>query len=176
MAITKAAKVMDARRDSEVPEAKMGSRHIFAGDDVNDTLVCQSCTACPYCSDSCGNPSCVSCDRKLNEMERLSAGPCGRDCARGFTMCEIKRHNTIDSAWLLVGETVYDATTYMKQHPGGERSILKKSGGVVDCAQDFKFHSKKGQKLWGKYIVGKVVKCPGPAIDHEEKQWWMFWS
>jgi nitrate reductase (NAD(P)H) len=94
-------------------------------------------------------------------------------------MCEIARHNTADSCWLLVGDVIYDATSYMQQHqhPGGAASILKKSGGAVDCTMDFNFHSKNGKKTWQKYRVGKLQKCPGLHPQPDEKQWWkIFWG
>ena len=92
-------------------------------------------------------------------------------------MCEIQRHNTEESCWLVAGDTIYDATSYISQHPGGATSILKKSGGVADCSEDLMFHSKSGRRVWNQYIVGKVKKCPGPDGQGDgEKQWWMFWA
>jgi cytochrome b involved in lipid metabolism len=94
-------------------------------------------------------------------------------------MCEIRRHNTEQSCWLVAGDTIYDATSYISQHPGGATSILKKSGGVADCSEDLMFHSKNGRKVWKKYVVGKVKKCPGPDGSLQgdvDKHWWMFWA
>jgi cytochrome b involved in lipid metabolism len=93
-------------------------------------------------------------------------------------MCQIRSHNTVQSCWLVAGENVYDATEYLAMHPGGERSILKKSGGVCDCTEDIHFHSKKGKLVWNKYRIGKVRKCPGPrgASNGDDRQWWMFWQ
>jgi cytochrome b involved in lipid metabolism len=65
----------------------------------------------------------------------------------------------MDSAWLVVGDTIYDATFYISRHPGGSESILKKSGGRVDCTVDFDFHSKKAQALWKNHKVGKLRPC-----------------
>ena len=103
-------------------------------------------------------------------MKHRGAMHCG--CEPTYTMCEIRRHKTADSAWLVAGDYVYDATTYMQMHPGGEKSILRKCGGEVDCTQDMLFHSAKGQKLWKKYRIGKVKRC-GVSDD---KLWWMFWK
>lgn len=184
MAITKAAKVMDARRDSETgaglsKEYSVGVTSPSSATSSQDAGATRnSCDACLYCSDTCGDISCIECDSKLSRTGcSVPSGSCSR---RGFlpsyTMCEIRRHNTPESAWLVAGDTIYDATTYMKQHPGGERSILKKSGGVVDCTMDFQYHSNNGRKMWKKYEVGKVKKCPGCDNSGEERQWWMFWS
>lgn len=95
-----------------------------------------------------------------------------RNGVRFFSMEEVKRHNTAESAWLVAGDKIYDATEYIRIHPGGERSILRKSGGVCDCTEDFLFHSKSGQKLWQKYYVGKLKLAPGSTAD---RLWWQFW-
>jgi cytochrome b involved in lipid metabolism len=135
-----------------------------------------ACGACTSCSDTCGDSSCLECDRKITNMESVSTTSGGSDSVHYFTMCEIKRHQTKDSAWLVVGDDVYDATTYVNQHPGGETSILNKAGGACDCTQDFHFHSKRGRAVWKKYHVGKVKRCPGhDGRALNDRQWWMFW-
>mmetsp|Transcript_23936 Transcript_23936/g.66902 ORF Transcript_23936/g.66902 Transcript_23936/m.66902 type:complete len:192 (-) Transcript_23936:250-825(-) len=157
------------------------------------------CGACCYCRDVCDDPSCADCDRSTptnnndnnndNTITRSSsnsssapASPgvriapiCGHEKHQAeYTMCEIRRHNTEDSCWLVAGDTIYDATTYISQHPGGSNSIIRKSGGACDCTTDLHFHSKSGRKLWNKYIVGKVKRCPSQGRA-DEKHWWVFW-
>ena len=136
------------------------------------------CGACPYCSDTCGDATCVACDSKLTGHECLSESSCGSVsdcCLRQYTMCEIRRHNTAKSAWLVVGDTIYDATEYVSRHPGGEASILRKAGGRGDCTMDYNFHSRNGKRIWKKYVVGKVCKCPGKN-GRGLRQWWKFWA
>lgn len=126
------------------------------------------CDACPHCADVCSKIRCCSCKDKARRMKLRTS--CG--CEQDYTMCEIRRHCTSESAWLVAGGYVYDATTYIRMHPGGENSILKKCGGIVDCMQDLHFHSSKGQKLWRKYRIGRVKKC----CPDDDKIWWMFWK
>jgi cytochrome b involved in lipid metabolism len=40
-----------------------------------------------------------------------------------YTMEEVKKHNSPDDAWTVIGGKVYDITSYVMQHPGG-RLIL----------------------------------------------------
>ena len=160
-------------------------------------LVCISsdCDACPFCPDVCLNSECRGCSKKPkiltekgtpvnNEATMESSGTplafrlFNRNQKVGhndtyITRCELKRHNTMDSAWLLCGDVVYDATRYIKGHPGGEKSILRKSGGVVDCSKDMKFHSDRAINLWKKNRVGLLRPCPGkdglcPDVTNEE--------
>lgn len=100
--------------------------------------------------------------------------------SKGFyTMSQIRRHNHAGSAWLVAGDDIYDATSYLQKHPGGTMSILRKAGGVCDCTEDLQFHSRKGRKLWQQFHIGKVEPCR-TTTDHDgddsQRQWWMFWS
>jgi len=129
------------------------------------------CDACGFCEDSCQNPSCQACSHKLKIMK-------DNDCANKshgllkifdfnnenkrnfYTMCQVRRHNHSDSAWLLVGNNIYDVTSYLSIHPGGKRSILKMCGGVKDCKEDMKFHSQKAQRIWKEHFIGYLKPCP----------------
>jgi cytochrome b involved in lipid metabolism len=72
----------------------------------------------------------------------------------------------MESAWLVVGDTIYDATDYLSTHPGGKQSILKKSGGV-DCSVDMEFHSRKAIGMMKRKKVGKLVKCSREIVLSE---------
>ena len=65
-----------------------------------------------------------------------------------YTMCEVSKHNTIESCWILAGNKIFDVTDFLMNHPGGIRSMLRYSGGVKDCTDDMNFHSRKSIKLW----------------------------
>ena len=95
-------------------------------------------------------------DNENNEQQQLQQ----QQQARAYTMCQLRRHNHADSAWILVGTTIYDATPYIKSHPGGIATILRKSGGAADCTEDLRFHSKRAQKEWRKFKVGTLSHCP----------------
>lgn len=164
---------------------------------------CLPCGACAYCGDTCGDSSCDTCachheepplslSSSLPSTASTSAynmahttnnnyitNTTKKNCYQPayFTMCEVRRHNTPESAWIVAGNDVYDVTEYMDSHPGGSTSILKKSGGVVDCTQDLHFHSLKGQKLWKLYHLGKITQCPLEKKKRAtEKEWWRFWE
>lgn len=58
---------------------------------------------------------------------------------KDYTWEEISKHNTVEDAWTVYGNKVYNITYYLKYHPGGVdimKSVLGK-----DCqAQFMKFH------------------------------------
>lgn len=45
-----------------------------------------------------------------------------------LTMTLVESHNSKDSCYTVVDEKVYDITTYIPLHPGGERDIMKICG------------------------------------------------
>ncbi|KAL6044822.1 fatty acid alpha-hydroxylase [Balamuthia mandrillaris] len=71
-----------------------------------------------------------------------------------FTREEVATHNTEKSCWLIVGHKVYDVTPFLHKHPAGANSILRHAG--TDATEDFNFHSKSAQRLWDKYLIGRL--------------------
>ena len=144
------------------------------------------CDACPHCDDVCTDPTCSSCDAAATcdsvrcKQEEGALCPCRkqRHGVRYFTPCQVRRHNHERSAWLVAGDTIYDATAFLQRHPGGMQSILRKAGGATDCTRDFEFHSRKTRGLLKTLAIGKLRRCPSEASStqsHGEKEWWMFW-
>ncbi len=46
----------------------------------------------------------------------------------GFSMVEIAKHNSNSSCWSVVSGSVYDLTSWIPNHPGGEGAILGMCG------------------------------------------------
>lgn len=58
-----------------------------------------------------------------------------------FTWDEIKRHTTHASRWIVIENEVFDVTTWLKKHPGGQRVLQHYSG--QDATEAFKaFHKE----------------------------------
>ncbi|BGO90392.1 hypothetical protein NBRC10512_004827 [Rhodotorula toruloides] len=73
-----------------------------------------------------------------------------------ITAEEVAKHNTADSAWVIVEGGVYDVTDFLEDHPGGKKVLLKA------CGQDSteKFHQFHGASVLKKtakpFLIGKV--------------------
>jgi cytochrome b involved in lipid metabolism len=76
-----------------------------------------------------------------------------------FTMCEVKRHVTRNSCWLVAGKNVYDVTRFLDMHPAGDQTMLRAAGGI-DCTRDFNFHSHAAQQMLEQFYIGMLRKCP----------------
>ena len=111
-----------------------------------------ACDACPYCHDTCADPDCPRC-----AVWRLRPRKMCRGCAV-FSPCEVRRHASAESCWLVAGRDVFDVTSFLPRHPAGTRSIVRKAGGA-DCTEDLGFHSAKAQKLWMQHKIGRLEPC-----------------
>lgn len=139
-----------------VPVSRALSKQISVGENNQPYIVDTSevCDACPECDDTCDVEGCRSCSLKRRDIEADSLG--GR--VRTFTLCQVRRHNTLGSCWLVANGCVFDVTEFLPEHFAGIKPILKHAGGR-DCTEDFLFHSKKAQALWNKYKIGRLRTC-----------------
>ncbi|XP_047341866.1 nitrate reductase [NADH]-like [Impatiens glandulifera] len=76
--------------------------------------------------------------------------------SKTFSISEVNKHSTPDSAWIVVNGHVYDCTKFLKDHPGGADSILINAG--TDCTEEFDaIHSDKGKKMLEDYRIGELI-------------------
>uniref|UniRef100_P49102 Nitrate reductase [NADH] 3 n=1 Tax=Zea mays TaxID=4577 RepID=NIA3_MAIZE len=114
--------------------------------------------------------------KHLETAERTSAATSTTN--QQFTMSEVRKHASQDSAWIVVHGHVYDCTAFLKDHPGGADSILINAG--TDCTEEFDaIHSDKAKELLDTYRIGDLVTtggaeqrsplelAPSPPIRHE---------
>ena len=79
-----------------------------------------------------------------------------QDGIAAFTMEEVEKHDSKDSAWFVYHGKVYDATPFLKDHPGGSDSILLVAG--TDATEEFDaIHSTKAKNMLTKYYIGDLV-------------------
>ena len=75
-----------------------------------------------------------------------------------FTMTELSQHNTGQSCYISYQGNVYDITTFLPVHPGGEAEATQKCGQSVDDFTDLhpggSFSSKDVQKVLGPRKIG----------------------
>ncbi|XP_056614913.1 cytochrome b5 [Triplophysa dalaica] len=73
-----------------------------------------------------------------------------------YTRQEIQDHNVSGDAWLIIHEKVYDVTTFMEEHPGGEEVLLEQAG--TDATESFEDvgHSTDAREMLQQYFVGEL--------------------
>ena len=74
-----------------------------------------------------------------------------------ITNVELKQHNTRDSPWIVIHNSVYDCTTFLEEHPGGSDSIVIHAG--TDCSEEFDaIHSSRAKSMlqdWRNSLIGR---------------------
>ena len=133
-------------------EALRRERALTFDESEGTAMKVDACDACPYCHDTCSDPDCPRC-----AVWRLRPRKMCRGCAV-FSPCEVRRHASAESCWLVAGRDVFDVTSFLPRHPAGTRSIVRRAGGA-DCTEDLGFHSAKAQKLWMQHKIGRLEEC-----------------
>ncbi|KVH56140.1 cytochrome b5-like heme/steroid binding domain-containing protein [Cynara cardunculus var. scolymus] len=81
-----------------------------------------------------------------------------------YTMSEVKKHNSADSALIVVHDHIYDCTNFLKDHRGGSDNILMNDG--TNCSEEFDaIHSNKAKKLLTNWKKGALNVCFEGAED-----------
>lgn len=102
-------------------------------------------------------------------VPKARSSPAISDMVKKYTMEEVAKHDSEDSAWFVVDGGVYDATRYLNDHPGGAASIIMNSGS--DATEDFfAIHSEKAKKMLEDYYIGELTQSePEPKKLHATK-------
>ncbi|KAJ4834618.1 hypothetical protein Tsubulata_014935 [Turnera subulata] len=97
-------------------------------------------------------------------LKKSVSTPFMNTASKTFSMAEVKKHNSPDSAWIIVHGHVYDCTRFLKDHPGGTDSILINAG--TDCTEEFDaIHSDKAKKMLESYRIGELVSSNSYTSD-----------
>ncbi|KAL8059739.1 hypothetical protein ABFX02_03G106400 [Erythranthe guttata] len=97
-------------------------------------------------------------------LKKSVSSPFMNTTSKMFSMSEVRKHNHADSAWIIVHGHVYDATRFLKDHPGGADSILINAG--TDCTEEFDaIHSDKAKNMLEEYRIGELITTGYQSAD-----------
>ncbi|CAL9171474.1 unnamed protein product [Musa hybrid cultivar] len=89
-------------------------------------------------------------------LKKSTSTPFMNTSSKQYTMSEVRKHASRESAWIVVHGHVYDCTAFVKDHPGGADSILINAG--ADCTEEFDaIHSDKAKALLDTYRIGELI-------------------
>lgn len=73
-----------------------------------------------------------------------------------FTIEEIRTHNMSSDTWLIIHDKVYDITSFLEEHPGGEEVLLEQGG--ADATESFEDvgHSTDAREMLQQYLIGEL--------------------
>mmetsp|Transcript_153532 Transcript_153532/g.286207 ORF Transcript_153532/g.286207 Transcript_153532/m.286207 type:complete len:85 (-) Transcript_153532:147-401(-) len=78
------------------------------------------------------------------------------------SMDEVAKHNSDTDCWCIIGETAYDVTKFLPDHPGGKKAIMLYAG--KDATEEFDMmHKRNVIKKYGikQGTVKDMGKVPG---------------
>ncbi|XP_028293809.1 cytochrome b5 type B isoform X3 [Gouania willdenowi] len=73
-----------------------------------------------------------------------------------YSLEDVKEHNLSNDTWLIIHDKVYDITSFLEEHPGGEEVLLEQAG--ADATESFEDvgHSKDAREMLESYYVGEL--------------------
>ncbi|CAD1812845.1 Cytochrome b5-like Heme/Steroid binding domain family protein [Candida parapsilosis] len=81
---------------------------------------------------------------------------------------EISKHTTHDDVWVVINGKVYNVSSYIDEHPGGEEVILDVAG--TDATEAFEDigHSDEAHEILARLQVG-ILKG-GKIVEHKARE------
>lgn len=78
------------------------------------------------------------------------------DDAKYYTLEDIRVHNMSNDTWLIIHDKVYDITSFLEEHPGGEEVLLEQAG--ADATESFEDvgHSTDAREMLMQYYIGEL--------------------
>lgn len=75
-----------------------------------------------------------------------------------YTLSEVSNHDLTSDCWLIILDHVYNITSFLQQHPGGEYILMEYAG--RDGTIPFKDarHGKDSYLILSKYLIGILPK------------------
>jgi len=92
----------------------------------------------------------VEASPKVEKLKELPNAP-------KYTMEEISQHDNEDSCWFVREGRVYDATSFLNDHPGGADSVLLVAGQEATVEFD-SVHSAEAKKQLEDFYIGDVAE------------------
>ncbi|KAL6255373.1 hypothetical protein P5V15_013711 [Pogonomyrmex californicus] len=74
-----------------------------------------------------------------------------------YTIDEVGRHNNDKDLWIVIHNMIYDVTSFLQQHPGGDEVLLKLAGkDATECFESIG-HSHEAINLREDFKIGELI-------------------
>ncbi|KAG5325931.1 CYB5 protein, partial [Acromyrmex heyeri] len=77
-----------------------------------------------------------------------------------FTRAEVEKHSeTSRDTWIIIHNNIYNVTSFLNEHPGGEEVLLEQNGqDATDAFEDIG-HSTDARQIMESYKIGELVEA-----------------
>lgn len=73
-----------------------------------------------------------------------------------LTTAIVTQHNTALDCWVTANNNVYNITSYIKSHPGGQANIIRYCGADIAAAYTAQGHSANANNIFASYKIGTI--------------------
>uniref|UniRef100_F6RNJ3 Cytochrome b5 heme-binding domain-containing protein n=1 Tax=Monodelphis domestica TaxID=13616 RepID=F6RNJ3_MONDO len=82
-----------------------------------------------------------------------------------FRLEEVAKHNSAKDLWLVIHGRVYDVTSFVVEHPGGEKVLMEQAG--RDGTEGFEGagHSSDAREMLGQFCIGEIHPSDRMAVS-----------
>ncbi|EMC99512.1 hypothetical protein BAUCODRAFT_29858 [Baudoinia panamericana UAMH 10762] len=80
-----------------------------------------------------------------------------------FTYSDISEHTSKRDLYLVVHDKVYNASSFVDEHPGGEEVLLDVGGQDATEAFEDVGHSDEAREILNGLLIGNLKRAPGDA-------------
>jgi cytochrome b involved in lipid metabolism len=87
-----------------------------------------------------------------------------------YTMEEIGKHCTRESAWIAIHADIYDVSKFLDEHPGGEEVLLEQAGKDGSEAFDDVGHSTDAREMMKQYKIGELCDKDKEALKKKAEK------
>ncbi|XP_005929612.1 cytochrome b5 isoform X1 [Simochromis diagramma] len=106
------------------------------------------------------------------------------DGVKCYTLEDVRVHNMSNDTWLIIHDKVYDISSFLEEHPGGEEVLLEQAG--ADATESFEDvgHSSDAREMLQQYYIGELheddrkkdtAKKAEVAKSEESSSSWAIW-
>ncbi|CAH9098602.1 unnamed protein product [Cuscuta europaea] len=95
--------------------------------------------------------------RKISDEPRKLQANAQVKVHKAYSKAEVALHNKRSDCWIIIQDKVFDVTSYVEEHPGGD-AILAHAGG--DSTEGFygPQHASRVFEMVGEFCIGKLEK------------------
>lgn len=95
-----------------------------------------------------------------NSVSDAGANDVAGSSTMAYTLADLASHKDAKSCWVAIDGSVYDMTSFIGQHPGGDVAILSLCGrdGSEDFHEEHGMGGPQQQAVFTKYKVGVLTK------------------
>lgn len=89
-----------------------------------------------------------------------------------YRLEEVNKKNDSQNTWIVIENSIYDVTSFLNEHPGGEEVLLEQAGKDATEAFEDVGHSSDARDMMKKYKIGELVEEDRKPVEPKKTSQW----